>query len=232
MSMKSILAIIIGIGILASITTPAMAFPHASKIINFTISNGEERSIQIVLGHTREPTLALAPGIHDGMHHVQIIIRDAKTSLPINNADLLLDRYYFKDEKDYNKGDLNKAKTETGLKVRSVHGLPGQYTVRQILTHPGIYGYHIYGTITYFDGTKVSIDETKFCSVGGVRGVQGPYDTPDWRGGYGCTESVKDWYWPQIKGGPKDISFDLSSMLLLGGIVAIGGIVATRLLKK
>lgn len=227
-----ILAITMSILVLAS-GTSALAFPHASKVISFNIQNGETRSIQLVLGHTREPTLALAPGTHDGMHHVQIIIRDAATSLPIKTADLQLDRYYFKNEADYNSGDLNRAIKETGLKVSSVHGLPGEYTVRQILTRPGIYGYHIYGTVTYFDGTVVNIDETKFCSQEGMRGVQGPYDTSDWRGGYGCTGAVKDWYWPQIPAGvPRGVSFDPLSMLLLGSIAAIGGIVTVRFLKR
>ncbi len=91
--MKGIVLAITVAVLLTSMIAPVMADPHASKTISFTISNGEERAIQLILGHTREPTFALAPGIHDGAHHVQMIIRDARTNLPINTANLQLDRY-------------------------------------------------------------------------------------------------------------------------------------------
>ncbi len=217
--------------------TPVMADPHASKTISFTISNGEQRSIQLIVGHTREPTFALAPGTHDGMHHVQVIIRDTRTNLPINTANLQLDRYYFKDSRAYESGDLSRATTQTGLPLQRVFGMPGEYTVRQILTAPGIYGYRVYGTITYFDGTIVNIDERKFCNPEGTSSSQGPYDTAGWMGGYGCTDAVRDLYWPSMPSDvPRRTSFDLLSdnlsMLFFGGVIAAGGVIAMRLLRR
>ncbi len=234
--MKGIVLTITVAVLLTSMIAPVMADPHASKTISFTISNGEERAIRLILGHTREPTLALAPGIHDGAHHVQIIIRDARTNLPINAAKLQLDRYYFKDLSAYESGDLSRATMQTGLPVERVFGIPGEYTVRQILTAPGIYGYRVYGTVTYFDGTTVNIDERKFCSPEGMSSTQGPYDTPGWGGGYGCADAVRDLHWPPMPAGvPGRASFDLLSdnlYTLLFGVIVTGSVAMIRLIRR
>ncbi len=70
-----------------------------------------------------------------------------------------------------------------------------------------------------------------------MNSAQGPYDTPGWRGGYGCTDAVRDLFWPPMPAGvPGRASFDLLSdnlsMLFFGGVIAAGGVVVMRLLRR
>lgn len=63
-----------------------------------------------------------------------------------------------------------------------------RYSLAQFTLQPGIYGYHIYGTINYFGVATVPIDSTIFCASS-----QGPttkFNSPGWSGSFGCTEDI------------------------------------------
>jgi hypothetical protein len=78
-SSQAMLLILAGITIISASSlsvNEAMAFPHASLIIE----SEEEHvnPIRIVLGHTNEPAFSKLPGIHDGKHdqfHVLLYIQ-------------------------------------------------------------------------------------------------------------------------------------------------------------
>jgi hypothetical protein len=63
----------------------AMAFPHASIIIDES-DEDNINPIELVLGHTNEPAFGKKPGIHDGKHNVEVILEDARTALPIQGS--------------------------------------------------------------------------------------------------------------------------------------------------
>ena len=72
----------------------AMAFPHASLVID--PEDEDANDIRIVLGHTNEPAYGKLPGIHDGKHNLEVDLSDNNTTMPIPNATLFADKYYFK----------------------------------------------------------------------------------------------------------------------------------------
>ena len=82
----------------------------------------------------------------------------------LSGANLKADMYYFKDIKKFNKASsLNDATdVKTDVTINSVFGDPGHYLIRELQT-PGIYGYHIYGSMNYFGVHDPPIDATVFC---------------------------------------------------------------------
>jgi hypothetical protein len=68
-SSMTILIILAGIATISASSysiDDAMAFPHASLIIDPEDEHAND--IEVVLGHTNEPAYGKLPGIHDGKH--------------------------------------------------------------------------------------------------------------------------------------------------------------------
>jgi hypothetical protein len=197
-----ILTAMIGIIILVGTALqPALAFPHALKIIEVEV-HGHHKQILVVLGHTNEPTFGVKSGIHDGKHHVEVFLEDQATGLPLANAELKVDKYYFKDLAAFNKAtSVNQAtEVQTNVPISPVFGDPGHYVARQI-QKDGIYGYRLYGTIHYFGEGELAINETIFCKLGAESGLgsgdTSKFNTPGWFGGYGCTDDITKIAFPQ-----------------------------------
>jgi len=194
--MKNISILLSVIAAVAVISTVSMgeAYAHGTYSKQITISNGDSKTIQLVVGHTNEPTYGTEQGIHDGKHNVDIRIRDKDTKLPVSSAQLTLDRYYFDDIRKINKASspIDAKDVDKNIPVSSIFGTPGSYTVRQ-LVEPGIYGYHIYGTVKYFDGISYPVDFTAFCKDGAK------FNSAGFSGSYGCVEDIKNIKFPNKK---------------------------------
>ena len=170
------------------------AFAHGGQVIGFTLPNGEHRLITVIMGHNNEPTSAQEPGKSSGNHPMELFISDTRTGLNLADADLTVDKYYYKNAKEFNKAAKNGFEPlETDVEVRGVHGDPGHYFARQILAEPGIYGYHVTGTVSYFGVMDVPIDVKAIC-----RDAPDPsaFNNPSWFGGFGCTSDIDDGKFP------------------------------------
>src|SRR3712207_5640693 len=71
--------------ILSSPTTIQPAFAHAETILPISVDNQPARGIVVVVGHSNEPSYGTKPGIHDGMHGLEVTISDNATGLPIGD---------------------------------------------------------------------------------------------------------------------------------------------------
>ena len=138
--------------VLSSPTTIQPAFAHADIILQVNIEDDEEEEeeeeeeqqgggIVVVVGHTNEPAYGAKPGIHEGLHGLEVTISDNATGLPIGNAQLRADKYYFADLESFNSATSVEAadEIEEGIDVGEVFGETGSYLARQILAD-GIYG--------------------------------------------------------------------------------------------
>jgi len=178
----------------------AMAFPHASLVIDPEEEHAND--IKIVLGHTNEPAFGKLPGIHDGKHNLEVDISDDATTLPIREANITTDKYYFKNLKSFqNAQNLEDADDiELNVPVTAVFGQPGTFYNRQVVD-PGIYGYTINGTINYYDVALVPFEATKFCSIPGEDLTK--FDTPDsWIGSFDCPQNIKSIFFPPASAYP------------------------------
>ncbi|HEX2407419.1 MAG TPA: hypothetical protein VHJ38_09450 [Nitrososphaeraceae archaeon] len=172
----------------------AMAFPHASLVID--PENEDANDIRVVLGHTNEPAYGKLPGIHDGKHNLEIDLSDNATTLPIPNATLFADKYYFKNIASFQRADsLEDADAiELNVPVTAVFGQSGTFVNRQVID-PGIYGYTIRGTIDYYEQAQVPLENTtKFCSIPGKDLIK--FDSDGWTGSYGCPQNIKSIFFP------------------------------------
>lgn len=172
----------------------AMAFPHASLIIDPEDEHAND--IQVVLGHTNEPAYGKLPGIHDGKHFLEVDLSDAATTLPIPNATLFADKYYFKNIASFQRAEsLEDADAiELNVPISAVFGQSGTFYNRQVID-AGIYGYTIRGTINYYDVAQVPLENaTKFCSIPGQDLTK--FDTDGWTGSYGCPQNIKSIFFP------------------------------------
>ncbi len=195
------------LGVMAAVTLISViasqeAYAHGNIKIPLTIANGEQRTVQVVLGHTNEPSYGNEPGTWDGIHGVDITVRDADTKLPIKTANLKVDKYFFKNQKKVDKASVPFNPTDAdakdlGVTAGAVFGQPGKFLARQMVID-GIYGYRVYGTVTYFDGTNVPVDFTGFCSDASK------FNSPGFSGGYGCIGDIKDTKFPGKKHKMKD----------------------------
>jgi len=170
------------------------AFAHGGQVIEFELPNGELRWITVIMGHNNEPTAAQESGKHDGNHPMELFISDTRTGLNLDDASLTVDKYYYKNDRDYDKAvQKGFAPLETDVPVSAVHVDPGHYFARQILAEPGIYGYHVTGTVNYFGVMDVPIDVRAVC-----RDAPDPaaFNNPTWFGGFGCTADIDDGKFP------------------------------------
>ena len=180
-------------GLLVSPSFAGYAFAHAHMTLTPDIGN--VNLIVVTIGHTNEPTFGIEPGVHDGRHGLEVSLQDADTALPLAGAQLTVDKYYFRDIRSFERASsLDRAdQIELNITVGEVFGDTGHYMVRQIM-QPGIYGYHLYGTIDYFGIAEVPIDTTIFCRVDS--GNTSQFNSEGWHGGYGCTGDINDLYFP------------------------------------
>ncbi|MFQ5497606.1 MAG: hypothetical protein ACE5DU_06960, partial [Nitrosopumilus sp.] len=183
---------------LFSLASSEEAFAHGRQVIPVhDLGDSIDRSITVVLGHNNEPTTAQESGKASGNHPMEVFIRDTRTGLNLSGATLTVDKYYYKNDKAFNKAaEKGFVPLETDVDVRGVHGDPGHYFARQILAKPGIYGYHVTGTVDYFGTGLVNIDVMAVC-----RDAPNPsvFNTPTFQGGFGCTADIDDDKFPGKK---------------------------------
>src|SRR5688572_6980494 len=165
----SLIAVVTSLAIvLSSPTTIQPAFAHADVILPINIGDEEQqgRGIVVVIGHSDEPAYGAKPGIHDGLHGLEVSISDNATGLPIGDAQLRADKYYFADLESFNSATTveDADEIEEGIEVGGVFGETGSYLARQLIAD-GIYGYRLYGNISYFGVANATIDSTIFCSA-------------------------------------------------------------------
>jgi|GEM_PF-854152 len=196
-SQAMLMMILAGIAIISASSysiDEAMAFPHASLIIDPEDEHAND--IQVILGHTNEPAYGKLPGIHDGKHNLEVELSDANTTLPIPNATLFADKYYFNNIQSFKRADslADADAIERNVSISAVFGQPGTFYNRQVID-PGIYGYTIRGTINYYDVAQVPLENTtKFCSIPGKDLTK--FDSPGWTGSFGCPQNIKSIFFP------------------------------------
>ena len=174
------------------------AFAHGGQVFGFNLPNGEHRLITVIMGHNSEPTAAQESGKHDGNHPMELFISDTRTGLNLAEADLKVDKFYYKNDKKYNKAVEKGFEPQVeDAEVGAVHGDPGHYFARQILAQPGIYGYHVTGTVNYFGVMDVPIDVKAICRDAPDGGAA--FNNPSWFGGFGCTADIDDGKFPGKK---------------------------------
>jgi hypothetical protein len=195
MSLASAFAAI-GLLVISSFTGTVYAHGRLTLIPDIENVN----SISVVLGHSNEPAFGVEPGIHDGMHGIEVSLEDTNTTFPLVGADLRVDKYYFRDFESFQNATSTEQadQVEQNITVGEVFGEPGQYRAPQIV-QPGIYGYRLYGTINYFDVAEVRIDTVFFCSINtedGVSGNTSKFNSEGWEEEYGCVSDINDIYFP------------------------------------
>jgi hypothetical protein len=179
--------------ILSSPTTIQPVFAHSDITIPVNIDDQPGRGIAVVVGHSNEPSYGAKPGIHDGIHGLEVTISDNATGLPIGDAQLKADKYYFADLQSFDSATSvdDADEIEQGIDVGAVFGETGSYLARQIVAD-GIYGYRIYGNISYFEVGNVTIDSTIFCaSSDDEEGNTTKFNSPGWSGSFGCPQNIE-----------------------------------------
>lgn len=236
-SRQAIVAVLV-LGILTTAGAAVPAFAHAHTSLTLEDEQVAGKEIEVVLGHSNEPTYGARPGIHDGKHGLEVSISDAATGLPLTGATLKADKYYFRDIASFERADSveDADAIEEGVTVGAVFGEDGQYLARQV-QQPGIYGYRLYGNVSYFGVATVPIDTTVFCRSDEDDTTK--FNSEGWGGGFGCTQSIDDSRFPE-RGAVKKVSAEpeqqtsaVDSSLLLGiPIAAVAGVLGWRGLRK
>ena len=178
----------------------ALAFPHSVTVVNPPPDSPPHvKPVTVVLGHTNEPTFGVLPGVHDGKHGVEVFLEDQATVMPLGGAELAVDKYYFKTFNNFAKAtSLEQADSiQKNVALGGVFGDTGHYLSRQV-QQPGIYGYRLFGTINYFDVGTIPVDLTVFCSYPDADTSK--FNAGEWFGGYGCTDNIKNIYFPPTFG--------------------------------
>jgi hypothetical protein len=174
------------------------AFAHSETTLNVI---GEEehltdKKISLVIGHTDEPAYGALPGIDTGRHNFEVRLSDDATKLPLTGASLQVDKYYFKDIKSFNNATSavdNADEIQKGIAVSPVFGDVGHYIARQVVKE-GIYGYRLYGNISYFGVANIPIDTTVFCKSSDSNTTK--FNSPGWSGSFGCVENIASTAFP------------------------------------
>jgi hypothetical protein len=188
------------------------AFAHALNFQTVEVEGAGERGVTIVLGHENEPAYGAKPGIHDGKHGVEVFLEDSETVLPITGASLRVDKYYFTDFSAFQGAQSASAADEIqrGFALGAVFGDPGHYVARQV-QNDGIYGYRLYGNVSYFGVANVTVDTTVFCRS--TEGNTTKFNSPGWVGGFGCTESIDQTLFPtrnnNVNSGQSRVTFEV-----------------------
>lgn len=209
-SPQAMLVILAGIAIISASSlsiNEAMAFPHASLIIEPDENDPNQEHanpIELVVGHTNEPAFGKLPGIHDGKHYLEVELSDEATALPIQGSnetfpdtELFVDKYYFRDIESFQNAQSpeDADAIERNVPLDPVFGQPGLFYNRQIVDE-GIYGYTIRGAINYYGVALVPIEPaTIFCSS--EEGDTSRFNSEGWVGSFGCVENIKDIFFPR-----------------------------------
>jgi hypothetical protein len=180
--------------VMTSPTTIQSVFAHAETILTISIDDQEARGIVLVVGHSNEPAYGAKPGIHDGLHGLEVSLSDNATGLPIGDAQLKADKYYFRDLQSFNSATTveDADQIQQGSDVGAVFGESGRYESRQLIAD-GIYGYRIYGNVSYFGAGNVTIDSTVFCTASDANGDQADttkFNSEGWSGSFGCPQDI------------------------------------------
>jgi hypothetical protein len=177
--------------VLSSPTTIQPAFAHAETTLSVGGDHLVGRSIALVIGHSNEPAYGAKPGIHDGEHGLEVTLSDNTTGLPIGDAQLKADKYYFTDLQSFDSATSvdDADEIEEGIDVGAVFGETGSYLARQIVAD-GIYGYRLYGNVSYFGAANVTIDSTIFCTFSDDEGNTTKFNSPGWSGSFGCPQDI------------------------------------------
>ena len=180
---------------LLSVVSPNQVFAHGGQVIEFDLpDNLGKRWITIIMGHNNEPTTAHEWGKASGNHPMELFITDTRTGLNLGTASLTVDKYFYKSDKAFEKATKDGFEPlETDVSVSAVHGDPGHYFARQILSEPGIYGYHVTGTVNYFGVMDVPIDVKAVCRDAPDTSA---FNNPTWFGGFGCPTDIDDGKFP------------------------------------
>jgi hypothetical protein len=195
----SIASAFAAIGLLLASSFTVTVYAHGHLILTPDIEN--VNPISVTLGHSNEPAFGVQPGVHNGMHSLEVSLEDSNTTLPLVGADLRIDKYYFRDFESFqNATSLEQAdQVEQNITVGEVFGEPGQYRALQVV-QPGIYGYRLYGTINYFEVAEVPIDTVFFCTLNsdddGASANTSKFNSEGWEGEYGCVSDINDIYFP------------------------------------
>jgi hypothetical protein len=169
-------------------------FAHAETTLPINVDNQTGRSIVVVVGHSNEPAYGAKPGIHDGIHGLEVTLSDNATGLPIGDAELKADKYYFTNLQSFdNARSVDDAdEIQEGFDVRAVFGEDGRYEARQVVAD-GIYGYRIYGNVSYFGVANVTINSTIFCTEPDDADDEAnttKFNSPGWSGSFGCPQDI------------------------------------------
>jgi hypothetical protein len=172
-------------------TTIQSAFAHAETTLPINVDDQAGRNIVVVIGHSNEPAYGAKPGIHDGIHGLEVTLSDNATGLPIGDAQLNADKYYFTDLQSFdNARSVDDAdEIQEGFDVGAVFGETGRYEARQVVAD-GIYGYRLYGNISYFGVANVTINSTVFCTSSDDEGNTTKFNSPGWSGSFGCPQDI------------------------------------------
>ena len=172
-------------------TTIQPAFAHAETTLPINVDDQAGRNIVVVIGHSNEPAYGAKPGIHDGIHGLEVTLSDNATGLPIGDAQLKADKYYFTDLQSFdNARSVDDAdEIQEGIDVGAVFGETGRYLARQVVAD-GIYGYRLYGNISYFGVANVTINSTVFCTSSDDEGNTTKFNSPGWSGSFGCPPDI------------------------------------------
>ena len=167
------------------------AFAHAETTLPINVDDQVGRSIVVVIGHSNEPSYGAKPGIHDGIHGLEVTLSDNATGLPIDDAQLKADKYYFTDLQSFDNARSVDDADEIleGTDVGAVFGETGRYLARQVVAD-GIYGYRLYGNMSYFGVANVTIDSTIFCTASDDEGNTTKFNSPGWSGSFGCPQDI------------------------------------------
>lgn len=164
------------------------AFAHQRVDIPTT---HQSTNIRLTVGHSNEPAYG-ASRTHDGLHGFEMSIVDKDTKLPVSGTgtSLKLDKYYFKNVEKYNKAtSSNQAdKIDKNIQFGSVFGSPGTYLHRQIVD-TGVYGYRIYGTVSYYGVKTIPVDVTAFCDDDNMNSKT-KFEIGTWSNSFGCPTNI------------------------------------------
>lgn len=172
----------------------AIAATIAISLIGFSDSMAHQTvydgDIKIVIGHSNEPSFGHKEGVWLGMHDVNAKV--SQNDIPIVNATLSVDKYFFKNAKEFNKSDsLDDAKKESlDNPMSKKYGTDNLYQNRQIVTD-GIYVYRVYG-----EANGESVDVTVSCFD---KDMDDPAKFNSFDSGYkkfGCPENIDDIKFP------------------------------------
>ena len=216
---------------------PVFAHSHIDKTLN--VSGAGQRGLTIVLGHTNEPVYGAKPGIEDGKHSLEVLLSDNATKLPLTGAQLKVDKYYFKDFNSFQEAKTvdNATEIQKNITVGPVFGDSGHYMTTQVVA-PGIYGYRLYGTISYFSVATLNVNTTVFCTS--TEGNTSKFNSPGWTGSFGCPEDIDTIFFPRQnndtsadsdagngQGNNTAVDFNLGSSEIEGGVKQTNNIPAS-----